>query len=161
MIPPAVWGFLLRWGAVLAAAFALFAGGWFKGSERVKAQWSEATARAEQAAEAQRAAQQNKINALTLSLAQAKAKREVVTKTVIQEVDKYAPASLPMLPGSFRVLYDAAVAGEAPDDSRVPDAAPVAPATVGRNAAINYGACREDQARLEALQAIVRSITGE
>jgi hypothetical protein len=154
-------GFLWRPLLVIAAAGAVFAGGWFKGSAHVKDQWSAATVKAEQAAEAQRSAQQNKINALTLSLAQAKAKREVVTKTVIQEVEKYAPASLPMLPGSFRVLYDAAVTGEAPDDSRIPDAPPVAPATVGRNAAINYGACREDQARLEALQAIVRSLTGE
>ena len=66
-----------------------------------------------------------------------------------------------MLPPGFRLLHDAAAAGEAIDDTRIADAAPVAPAVVARTVAENYASCNDEKQRLATLQDIIRTLTGE
>lgn len=77
-------------------------------------------------------------------------------KTIIQEVPRYVSATDCPLTGGFRVLHDAAAAGEVPDPAAIADAAPVPAATAAGTIASNYGTCHETAATLTALQAWVR-----
>lgn len=83
-----------------------------------------------------------------------------VTVTQIKEVPTYVSANdCPLSPG-FRVLHDAAAAGELPDPSGIADAAAV-PAPAVANAVVqNYGTCTETAQRLTDLQDWVRSQRG-
>lgn len=147
--------------AIAAAIVAVLAGlGWFVYDSIYDRGYNAAKAEYEQAAEATRIAHQEEIDGLSRSFALKAAKQRVITQTIIKEVDKYVPNTLPMLPPGFRVYHDAAAAGKAPVDPAGTDAAPVAPSTVAATLAINYANCRYDQERLEALQAIVRTING-
>ncbi len=85
-------------------------------------------------------------------------KVRIITRTIIKEVEKYAPANLPLLPATFRLFHDAAAAGEEIDDSKISASAPVAPAVVARTVAANYGTCNDEKQRLEALQEIVKKL---
>lgn len=78
------------------------------------------------------------------------------TRTIVKEVPIYVPADAPALPAGFRVLHDAAAAGELPDPARVADAPPVAAAAVAETVAGNYGTCHETAAQLTSLQDWVR-----
>lgn len=86
------------------------------------------------------------------------AQERVVYRDIIKEVPSYVPSDLPMLPGSFRVLHDAAATGsplpEAGDSGGV-DGAAVTPQDLAGTISNNYASCRTDQRRLEALQAII------
>jgi hypothetical protein len=106
-----------------------------------------------------RVTKQAEINAQAKAFASKAAKTRVVTQTVIREVEKYVPNTLPMLPGDFRLYHDAAAAGEAVDDSRRADAAPVAPKDVAQTISENYAACLYDQQRLGALQQVIKVIS--
>ena len=86
------------------------------------------------------------------------AKERVIYRDIIKEIPHYVPIDLPVLPGSFRVLHDAAARGsELPEDgdSSGIDAATVSAETLAETVVENYRACREDRARLEGLQAVV------
>lgn len=78
---------------------------------------------------------------------------------VIREVEKLVPAGCD-LPGGFRVLHDAAASGDMPADplgvaaAADPVEAPAAALTVIEN----YTACRADQARLAALQQLLKGV---
>lgn len=78
------------------------------------------------------------------------------TRTIIREVPTYVPASAPALPAGFRVLHDAAAAGEVPDPARIADAAPVPAQDAAGTVAGNYGTCHETAAQLTALQEWIR-----
>lgn len=148
-------GFLWRPALLLAAAAALFAGGWWKGSESVKADWQAANEAAKTAAETERRTHQSAIDGLTRKLA---AKQAASTSAAnLAKVDNYAPASLPLLPPSFRVWFDATATGTEVDPSRVADAAPVAPREVARASGVNNAIARENADHVEALQAVIRA----
>ena len=83
---------------------------------------------------------------------------KVVYQTITKEVTKYVPNTLPLLPGDFRLLHDAAAEGVAIDDTKRANASPVAPATVAATIASNYANCNADQDKLETLQAIVKTV---
>lgn len=82
-----------------------------------------------------------------------------VTKEIIREVPVYVPAGSCSLPPGWRLLHDAAAAGEVPDPAGIPDAAPVAPDEAASAVAANYGACLENAERLRALQQWVRGVS--
>lgn len=73
--------------------------------------------------------------------------------TIIKEVVKYVPLDTPALPGGFRLLHDAAAAGEIPDPAGAADAAPVPAATVAETVAANYTGCLANAAAIESWQA--------
>lgn len=147
--------------ALAAAIVAVVAGlGWFVYDSIDSRGYNRAKAEYEKDAEATRIAHQEEIDGLAKSFALKAAKQRIVTQTIIKEVDKYVPSTLPLLPPGFRVFHDAAAAGKAPVDTAGADAPPVAPSTVAATVAANYANCRYDQERLEALQAIVRTING-
>lgn len=79
-------------------------------------------------------------------------KVRTVTKETIKEVPTYVSANdCPMSPG-FRVLHDAAAAGQLPDPARIADAAAVPAPALAHTVTENYGACLENAARLTGLQ---------
>lgn len=112
-------------------------------------------------AEKARISQQEEINKVAQDYA-AKAKKErIVTRTIIKEVDKHVPDTLPMLPAGFRLHHDAAATGQEINDTARVNGSPIAPKDVAHTVAENYANCRYDQGRLEALQGIVKAINGE
>lgn len=100
---------------------------------------------------------QKSINAIDTKSVKKKQKQAVADRSIIEQVDKNVPSTLPMLPGGFRLLHDAAAAGQKIDDTAKADADPVAPGTVAKTIARNYQSGREDKTNLEDLQAIVRA----
>jgi hypothetical protein len=78
---------------------------------------------------------------------------KTITKETIREVPVFVPVdgACPLPPG-WRVLHDAAAAGEVPDPSRIPDAAPADPQAAASAVADNYGSCHENAEQLRALQ---------
>ena len=76
----------------------------------------------------------------------------------IQLVEVIRAESNPPLSPSFRLLHDAAATGsQAAENPGGTDAAPVPVADVAETIAANYATCRTDQARLAALQDIIRN----
>ena len=76
----------------------------------------------------------------------------------IQLVEVIRAESNPPLSPSFRVLHDAAASGsQAAENPGGTDAAPVPVADAAETIRENYATCRTDQARLAALQEIIRS----
>lgn len=145
--------------AIVALAIGIEVHGQHKGAARIQKLWDADVAKAEVQAETLRLMRQSSINKTYAKHVEKVAKAQVVTRTIIKEVDRYVPNTLPMLPGDFRLYYNSTIAGESVDDSRRANAAPVAPKDIGRNAAENYAACRYDQDRLETLQGIIRTLT--
>ena len=76
----------------------------------------------------------------------------------IQLVEVIRAEANPPLSPSFRVLHDAAASGsQAAENPGRADAAPVPVADAAETIAANYATCRTDQARLAALQDIIRN----
>ena len=76
----------------------------------------------------------------------------------IQLVEVIRAESNPPLSPSFRLLHDSAATGsQAAENPGGTDAAPVPVADAAETVAANYATCRTDQARLAALQEIIRS----
>lgn len=81
-------------------------------------------------------------------------------RTIIKEVTRYEfiepPGNRCTLPGTWRLLHDAAATGQPPATETGPLAAratdPVTDAAALRTIADNYAACRNDAAKLEAWQ---------
>jgi hypothetical protein len=148
--------------AKLAAAavllLALLAAGWKIHHFIDKGGYDRAKAEDVAAAEAMRVLQQEGIDNVSSTFAAKAAKDRVITQTIIKEVDRYVPNSLPMLPGDFRLQYNASVTGIPVDDSSRADALPVTPQDVARTDAENFASCRYDKERVEALQAVILKI---
>lgn len=121
----------------------------------------------------ERAVHEAKMKDMQIALHKAQAKQaEVVTKvateyvdrvkvvhqkgdTIIKEVPTYVPITTPDLPGSFRVLFDAAVQNELPDPARVPDAAPVSAQDVATTVVDNYTTCNLYREQIAGLQKLL------
>ena len=150
------WCYGLLAFVVLAGAGAVYER--HAGEAIVQKKWDAEKAQAALQAESLRLLNESAIRKQTDKFIVKQAAAKVVYKTITKEVATYVPNTLPMLPAGFRLLHDAAAEGIAVDDSSGTDAAPVAPSTVAATISANYAACREDQDKLEALQAIVRAV---
>lgn len=153
------------WLAILLVVSSMFGSTYFKGRTDGKAvvqeQWDAEKASAIIEAEKVRASNQSAIHAAEKKFATRAAKSRIVTRTIIEKVDHYVPNNTPLLPGGWRLLHDAAATGTEVIDPSGVATAPVAAATASRSVANNYAECREDKARLEALQTIIKSINGD
>ncbi len=155
------WRFAL--GLLVAAALGwgewrLYARGRDAGRAEVQARWDKQVQLAQQAASAQAAVQQKAVNETMGRYEQQRAREKVIYRDIIKEVPTYVPSDLPVLPGSFRVLHDAAATGsELPEAGGAGgvDATAVAVGDVAETLTVNYERCRQDQARLRSLQIIV------
>lgn len=78
-------------------------------------------------------------------------------KTIVEKVPIYVPTDSGCdLPGGFRVLHDAAAAGQIPDPAGGADAASAATQTVAATVAANYATYHATVEQLGALQQWVR-----
>ncbi len=142
-----------------AVAWKAYVSGRASGKAEMQALWNEQSLSAERAVRAEEE-KNKKIAQQTMSqLAEATAKERVIYRDIIKEVPTYVPSDLPVLPGSFRVLHDAAATGsELPEAGSAGgvDATAVPVIEIAATIAKNYAACRLDQIRLEALHKILR-----
>lgn len=149
---------------LMAGAWKSYVEGMKTGRAAVQRFWdAEKFAAAESRRLADDAQQRVVARVMTKHVAKA-AKDRIVYRDLVREVDRYVPSDLAVLPGSFRVLHDAAATGNAlPDatDSGGADAATVGAQDLAETLIVNYEECRIDQDRLRALQAVVKSFTGE
>jgi hypothetical protein len=148
----------IRLALIGLATLILTVGSYRLGASHVQAQWD--TERAKLAA-----------NKAETETRQAEATTRVVTqyvdrvqtvrergKTIVQQVPTYVPndSAACDLPAGFRVLHDAAAAGELPDPAANADAAGVPAQTVAATVADNYARHHEIVEQLGALQQWVR-----
>jgi hypothetical protein len=143
--------------AILAAAIGLLWTGHHYGAQGVQAKWDRERLQAEIQAENNRLLAQSRINKIDNAGAAKAKKQAAIDQSIIAKVPEYAPSSLPLLPGSVRVLHDAAATGQKIDDSSTAHASSVAVKDLAATTIANYSAARSDQAALEELQAIVRA----
>lgn len=161
LVPGWVW---LAIGVAIACMGAIYAidhNGYTRGAAAVQVKW-----------DTERAAMQTQI------AKEKERQAQVVVRTVIEyqdrikvvkekgdEIVRQIPVLVPsggcLLGGGFRVLHDAAASGELPADpgSAAAAADPVEASAAIETVAENYAACRADQARLTALQQLVKEIT--
>ena len=130
-------------GLVLGATYA-------KGRNDERAGWVERQREAtEHATERERL-----LAALTsrqaVELEAARGRRQTVTRTITEQVDRYVPMVLEsdaaracLLSGAVRVLHDAAAAGAPADPARIATAAPVPPHTLTATVVSNYAGCHD------------------
>lgn len=163
LIPPTVFGIntaVLKWTVIAALVAAAVLATYRHGhhvcqGEVATAQLDIALAYAEQiVANGEKADQ---LAAENNALRAAQAPRD---RTIIKEVTRYEfiepPGNRCTLPGTWRLLHDAAATGQPPATEAGPLAArtadPVEDAAALRTIADNYIACRNDAAKLEAWQ---------
>jgi hypothetical protein len=91
--------------------------------------------------------------------ADSKARIVTITKEIVREVPVLVPAGTPALPGGWRVLHDAAAAGEPADPASGADAASVGADEAAETVVENYGLCRDTRDQLLKLQQWVRGVS--
>jgi hypothetical protein len=148
---------LIKAVVIAAVLVGLFGYGMHVGSGQVQARWDKANLEAERVASKEQLRKQEIIDVIDTKSVKKKQQQASIDQSIIESVDKNVPSTLPLLPSSFRVLHDAAAAGQKIDDTAKVDADPVAPGTVAKTIARNYQSAREDKTNLEDLQAIVRA----
>lgn len=163
-----LWAFLKsplgqRVAGVLAAVGMLLAVdhyGYIRGSRHVRDQWDAAI----ELAKAQAKAKETKAAAISDKTQAATTKEQVrirtVTRTILERVPIYVTPDtdrrFPLPLGLVRV-HDAAARGDLTEVSGAPasddgQASAITASAAGSTIAQNYGSCRADQSRLEALQ---------
>ena len=144
---------------LLVAEWALYSKARNAGRHDVQALWDAQVKAAELQVLQEQKRQQKAATTIAMNVVTSAAKERVIYRDIIKEIPHYVPTDLPVLPGSFRVLHDAAARGsELPEagDSAGIDAATVSVETLAETVVENYRSCREDRARLEGLQGVVR-----
>lgn len=158
--------------AAIAAlvALAIFGGGYLKGSTSVRAELASDTAKEKLdialAYAVEIVAQQGIADNLTAEntvLRSAQAPRDrIITKEITRYVQVTPPAARCTLPGTFRLLHDAAASGLPPAAEAGPlvdaSANPVDDAAALETIGANYNACRESIAKVEGWQRRQRAL---
>jgi hypothetical protein len=111
--------------------------------------------------EALRVLQQEGIDSVSSTFVSKAAKQRAVAQSNTEKVAQYVPPTDCPLSAGFRLLYDANATGKEVDDSGRATATAVTAQDVARTTGQNFAICRYDQDRLEALQAIVKTINGD
>jgi hypothetical protein len=144
--------------SLICAEWALYVKARNAGRHEVQALWDAQVKAVELQVLQEEKRQQKVANKIATQVVASAAKERVIYRDIIKEIPHYAPTDLPVLPGSFRVLHDAAASGsELPEDgdSSGIDAATFSVETLAETVVENYRSCREDRARLEGLQGMV------
>lgn len=92
-------------------------------------------------------------------LAEAKPRIRTITKETIREIPALVPADACALPPGWRLLHDAAAAGEVPDPARAADEAPAPAQDAAETVIENYGTYHEVADQLRTLQEWVRGVS--
>lgn len=142
--------------ALAALAIALMGFGWLKGAQHEQLKYEAIFAKAQAQVVRVQTRQAAVTAAVDAKYTPAIERVRTVTQTIIKEIPTYVSANdCPLSPG-FRVLHDAAAAGELPDAAGIADAAAVPAAAVADTVVENYGACLETAKRLTGLQDWIR-----
>ena len=144
--------------SLICAEWALYVKARNVGRNEVQVLWDTQVKAAELQVLQEEKRQQKVASTIATKVVASAAKERVIYRDIIKEIPNYVPTDLPVLPGSFRVLHDAAASGsELPEDgdSSGIDAATVSVETLAETVVENYRSCREDRARLEGLQGMV------
>lgn len=100
---------------------------------------------------------------LTSAVLSARVESSARIKTVTKEIVREIPARIPddacALPPGWRLLHDAAAAGQVPEASAGADGAPVPAQTAALTMAENYGTCLDNADRLDKLQTWVKGVS--
>lgn len=121
------------------------------GSRDVQGRWDAAsTAQAQQDRKAQDQQAQATLITVTEYVDRVQTIR-VKGDTIVQKVPVYIPSDSPLLPGGWRLLHDAAAAGELPPPPGSVEAEAVDPRTAAETVFSNYAACHVDHAGYQSL----------
>ena len=150
-------GIAIRLALIGLATLILTAGSYRLGASHVQAQWDAERARlATVKAKTEAAQAETTTRVVTQYVDRVQTVRER-GKTIVQKVPVYVPSdSTCDLPAGFRVLHDAAAAGELPNPAGDADAASVSAQTVAATVADNYATYHATVEQLGALQQWVR-----
>jgi hypothetical protein len=135
-----------------------YAKGQVAGRAEIQEKWDKASAEALRTVRAEEERRQKIITNTVTKYIEKAAEEKVVYRDIIREVPNYVPSDLPMLPGSFRLLHDAAASGsplpEAGGAGGV-DAAAVEIADFAETLIFNYQDCQDDKTRLQTLIGLI------
>lgn len=148
----------IRLALIGLATLILTAGSYRLGASHVQAQWDAERARIATAkAKIETAQAETTTRVVTQYVDRVQTVRERGT-TIVKQVPIYVPTDSATcdLPAGFRVLHDAAAAGELPDPAGDADAASVPAQTVAATVAENYATHHTTVEQLGALQQWVR-----
>lgn len=157
LVPTSVWFGLGAALALIAGAWALDHHGYERGAADVHIAWSLEHEAMQKALDVERARQAQVVEKVVVEYRD----RVKIEKEKADAITQYVPIMVDRdctLSGGFRVLHDAAATGALPEDPAgvARAAAPVEAPAVATTVAENYATCRADQARLTALQQLVK-----
>jgi hypothetical protein len=160
MVPTSVWIGLVAAIALLSGIWWLDHNGYERGASVVQAEFDAYRVAAEEALQKERARQARVVEKVVVEYRD----RVKIVKEKGDEIIKEVPVLVHgdcNLTGGWRVLHDAAATGSLPDDpGRAAAAAdPVEDTAAAETVAGNYAICRADQARLGALQQLLKGIS--
>jgi len=156
-----------HWRALAGAALVVIVlgGTYAKGRNDERDAWVERQRAAADAALERERELAGTIARQAADLEAARGKRQVVTKTITEQVDRYVPMVIEspegracLMSGAVRVLHDAAAAGAPADAARIPSAAPVPPRDLVTTVVSNYGRCHDAADQVEGWQRWWKSV---
>jgi hypothetical protein len=159
LVPRSVWLGLGAAALLVGAAWGLDHHGYQRGAAEVHVAWALEHEAMQKALDVEKTRQAQVVEKVVVEYRD----RVKVEKEKADAITQYVPIMVDRdctLSGGFRVLHDAAAAGALPEDpaGAARAAAPVEAPAVAATVAENYAACRADQARLTALQQLVKGI---
>jgi len=157
LVPVSVWVGIAVAALVIGGAWAIDQNGYNRGVDEVRVEWENDRLMKEAEIRRLKDEQAKVVEKVTVEYRD----RVKVIKEKGDEVLKLVPYFLRgecLLTGAWRVLHDAAASGAVPDDPdrAIATADPVAGLAAAETVASNYAACRADQARLAALQQLLK-----
>lgn len=159
LIPTSVWVGL---GAFVVASLALFAldhAAFNRGAASVQVKWDKEHVEMQAALQKEKERQATVVEKVrTEYVDRVKVVREKGDE-IVKQVPFFVRGSC-ALPGGWRVLHDAAAAGNFPEDTdgAIAAALPVEGLAAAETVAANYASCLETAARLTALQELVKGL---
>lgn len=157
LVPWQVWAGLVAAAALVGAAWALDHHGYQRGAAEVHLAWDREHEAMQAALDREKQRQAEVVERIVVQYRD----RVKIEKEKADAITQYVPIMVDRdctLSGGFRVLHDAAATGALPEDPAgvARAAAPVEAPAVATTVAENYATCRADQARLTALQQLVK-----
>lgn len=159
MIPSSVWVGLGIAIATMTAIWAIDHNGYRRGAESVQIKWDKERLAYVNALAKEKERQAQVVEKVVIEYRdRVKIVREK-SDEVVKAIPYYVRTSC-VFPGAWRVLHDAAASGSLPEDTSgaIAAAEPVEGVAALETVAANYGTCQADQARLAALQQLVKGL---
>lgn len=159
LVPASVWMGIAAGLVAMAALWAVDHNGYQRGAAAVQVKWDQERVAYAEALQKEKDRQATVVEKVVVEYRD----RVKVIKEKGDEIVKAVPFFVRTscaLPGGWRVLHDSAASGDLPDDpdGAIAAAEPAESIAAIETVAANYSACRADQARLTALQQLVKGL---